>query len=282
MLEHWYVPAVVILLLIGGLAVRRWLRSREEDAFDRSLGELSPTADECLAVSQRHAAGSHHDRAAPGTFLSRRGVGGHTNALRSNKRGESGPARSPEPVATEAPPPPPPAESPVALDQGDPLAEADFHMAYGLYDQAAELVQIAITREPKRRDLKMKLLEVFFVWGNRERFLQTAHELAESRDQAPAGEWEKILIMGRQIAPEDPLFADSRGLAGAARASISISRAARTVSTLICSASPRSAPRRPGVGVDLDLGAALGEPSATEATGEAPQIGRRGFRARCG
>jgi len=26
-------------------------------------------------------------------------------------------------------------ETAINLDQGDPLAEADFHMAYGLYDQ---------------------------------------------------------------------------------------------------------------------------------------------------
>ena len=39
-------------------------------------------------------------------------------------------------------------ESAVNLDQGDPLAEADFHMAYGLYDQAADLVRIALEREP--------------------------------------------------------------------------------------------------------------------------------------
>ena len=44
-------------------------------------------------------------------------------------------------------------ESAVNLDQGDPLAEADFHMAYGLYDQAADLVRIALEREPDRRDL---------------------------------------------------------------------------------------------------------------------------------
>jgi len=40
-------------------------------------------------------------------------------------------------------------------------------MAYGLYDQAADLVQIAISREPSRRELKLKLLEVFFVWATR-------------------------------------------------------------------------------------------------------------------
>ena len=39
-------------------------------------------------------------------------------------------------------------ESGSALEQGDPLAEADFHMAYGLYDQAADLVRLAIEREP--------------------------------------------------------------------------------------------------------------------------------------
>ncbi len=45
-------------------------------------------------------------------------------------------------------------------------------MAYGLYDQAADLVRIAIARDPERRELKLKLLEVFFVWGNKEQFLQ--------------------------------------------------------------------------------------------------------------
>ena len=101
-------------------------------------------------------------------------------------------------------------EEPVNLEAGDPLAEADFHMAYGLYDQAADLVQLAIKRAPQRRDLKVKLLEIFFVWGNRDRFLDLARELGASRGQAPAGEWDKILIMGKQIAPEDALFAAAR------------------------------------------------------------------------
>ena len=100
----------------------------------------------------------------------------------------------------------------INLDQGDPLAEADFHMAYGLYDQAADLIRIAISREPARRDLKLKLLEVFFVWGNKDQFLQTARELAETRENAAPGEWEKIVIMGKQLAPEDPLFASGGGV----------------------------------------------------------------------
>src|SRR5208282_4730218 len=102
-------------------------------------------------------------------------------------------------------------ESAVNLDQGDPLAEADFHMAYGLYDQAADLVRIALEREPERRDLRLKLLEIYFVWGNKDAFLQAAKALEATRDRAPAGEWDKIVIMGKQICPEEPLFATSAG-----------------------------------------------------------------------
>lgn len=97
-------------------------------------------------------------------------------------------------------------ESAVRFDQQDALAEADFHMAYGLYDQAADLVKIAIDREPGRRDLKLKLLEIYFVWGNKDLFLDTARDLYESRDDAAPGEWDKVLIMGKQIAPENTMF----------------------------------------------------------------------------
>ncbi len=102
-------------------------------------------------------------------------------------------------------------EGAVNLDQGDPLAEADFHMAYGLYDQAADLVRIALDREPDRRDLRLKLLEIYFVWGNKDAFLQTAKVLEASRDRAPAGEWDKIVIMGKQICPDEPLFTKATG-----------------------------------------------------------------------
>jgi pilus assembly protein FimV len=102
-------------------------------------------------------------------------------------------------------------ETAVRFDQQDALAEADFHMAYGLYDQAADLVKIAISREPARRDLKLKLLEIYFVWGNRDLFLETARDLHQSRDQSAAGEWDKVLIMGKQIAPEDSIFKGGAG-----------------------------------------------------------------------
>lgn len=45
------------------------------------------------------------------------------------------------------------------------------------------------------------------MWGNKDRFLELAREMGATRSEAPAGEWDKVLIMGKQIAPEDTLFA---------------------------------------------------------------------------
>ncbi len=92
------------------------------------------------------------------------------------------------------------------LDESDPVAEADFHMAYGLYDQAAALVERAAEKEPERRDLKMKLLEIFFVWGNKERFLEEAQGFKSDVGDAGAGDWEKVVIMGKQLCPDEDIF----------------------------------------------------------------------------
>ncbi len=96
------------------------------------------------------------------------------------------------------------------LEYTGPLAEADFHMAYGLYDQAADIVKMALEHNPERRDLRLKLLEVYFVSGNKAGFVELAHGLHADAQHADPSEWEKIAIMGRQIAPEDALFADGQ------------------------------------------------------------------------
>jgi pilus assembly protein FimV len=98
-------------------------------------------------------------------------------------------------------------ETAIHVDQQDALAEADFHMAYGLYDQAADIVKLAIERQPERRELKLKLAEIFFVWGNKDGFLDITRQLHDTQSDAAPGEWDKVLIMGKQICPDDALFA---------------------------------------------------------------------------
>ncbi len=97
---------------------------------------------------------------------------------------------------------------PPPMDQNDPMSEADFHMAYGLYDQAAGQIKKAIQNEPGRNDLKQKLVEIYFTAGNQSEFLEAARSLHEAAGAA-SPEWGSAVIMGRQLAPDDPLFQDA-------------------------------------------------------------------------
>ena len=105
----------------------------------------------------------------------------------------------------------------VNLDQTDPVAEADFHMAYGLYDQAADLINSALEIDPTDSTLLSKLCEVYFVWGNRDAFVNAASRLKSSLGGKQGSEWDKIVIMGQQIAADDAMFEDA-GMTAATQA----------------------------------------------------------------
>jgi pilus assembly protein FimV len=276
---YWWV-LLLLIAAVAAVAISRVLRSRRASEFDDSLGRLA-------------VAGAGGDGGVSGA-----GGGGARGLGRSFAAEDASPARAAGPrqaPATHAPdaaflveesgsherprmPTGAPAAAPtprhvasdetissetaINLDQGDPLAEADFHMAYGLYDQAADLIRIAISREPDRRDLKLKLLEVFFVWGNKEQFLQTARELAGTRAEAAPGEWEKILIMGKQLAPDDALFSSGGAVTGAAAGGVDLDLEggqSRVDFDLLGEPVAADGPQ----GVDLDLGGATGETDAT-------------------
>lgn len=98
-------------------------------------------------------------------------------------------------------------ETAVNLDQTDPIAEADFHMAYGLYDQAADLINGALETDPKDAALMSKLCEIYFVWGNRDSFVDAASKLKAAVGNGVSADWDKIVIMGQQIAGDHQLFA---------------------------------------------------------------------------
>ena len=163
----------------------------------------------------------------------------------------------------------------INLDQADPIAEADFHMAYGLYDQAADLVSKAVKEHPKRRDLKLKLLEVFFVWGNKESFLKTAKTLREETGTRPDPDWDKVVIMGKQICPDEPLFA----AATSAAAEVDVDLDAGEAPALDLSFDVDEGAAGGG-GVDLDLGSAQHDLTIAQSgarakpTAKAPATGR--------
>lgn len=118
----------------------------------------------------------------------------------------------------------------INLDANDPVSEADFHLAYGLYDEAALLLKQAADKEPNRADIRMKLAETYFAAGKPTEFQECA---TAAKPMLSAADWQKLAIMGQQLVPGAPLFHDA-GTAVAA----------------------------PATAVDLDLGAAPAVPAA--------------------
>lgn len=112
-------------------------------------------------------------------------------------------------------------ETAINLDQSDPVAEADFHMAYGLYDQAADLINGALAAQPGDANLLSKLCEIYFVWGNQDAFVDAAGQLKTVIGDTVSADWDKIVIMGQQIAADHELF--SGVSAGAATKAVDLS-----------------------------------------------------------
>jgi len=251
LLRYWWIAALIVAAILARIGFSAY-RSRQETNFDDSLGRLASAGGDTMTRESLGDTANMRAARDP-TFVVEEGAA-HERPRAPAPSAATRPAASIEDTRSN--------ETAINLDQGDPLAEADFHMAYGLYDQAADLVRIAIAREPERRDLKLKLLEVFFVWGNKEQFLQSAHELAATREQAVPGEWEKIVIMGKQLAPEDPLFTSGAAVSGAAAGGIDLDLEggeSRIDFDLLGEPVPEDA----AAGLDLDIGSALGTPETS-------------------
>ncbi len=259
---YWWVVALLLLALVA-VAASRIVRSRRATQFDDSLGRLAVAgaASESAFASRGFASSDTQPlavgRPEPAFLVEETGTHELERPRFPAGAASAAPARhvtSDETISSE---------TAINLDQGDPLAEADFHMAYGLYDQAADLIRIAIGREPARRDLRLKLLEVFFVWGNKDQFLHAARELADTRAEAAPGEWEKILIMGKQLAPEDPLFSGTGAVSGATAGGVDLDLEGGQSRVDFDLAGEPVAGEAPQ-GVDLDIGAAVGDHGTAE------------------
>ena len=104
------------------------------------------------------------------------------------------------------------ADNQEAKDEDEPrddvIAEADVYLAYGIYQQAEELLEQAITDNPDRNDYRLKLAEVHYASKNADAFVQMATEI-----KAKAGEnssiWKKVLVMGQDLCSDNEMFQGS-------------------------------------------------------------------------
>ena len=92
-----------------------------------------------------------------------------------------------------------------AVDDVDPVAEADVYLAYGRDLQAEEILNEALRTNPERVAIHQKLLEIFAKRRDTKRFEDTA-TLAYYVTSGNGMDWERICELGLSIDPSNALY----------------------------------------------------------------------------
>ncbi len=101
-------------------------------------------------------------------------------------------------------------DSSAALEDDEPrddvIAEADVYLAYGIYQQAEDLLVQAIAENPDRDDYRVKLAETHYASKNAEAFVAVASEIKQRTDDVESPLWKKIVVMGQDLCADNPMF----------------------------------------------------------------------------
>lgn len=94
----------------------------------------------------------------------------------------------------------------ISTDEVDPLAETEVYLAYGRDEQAEEILKDAVTKDPSRQELKVKLLEIYHQRNDVPAFETLAEELYAALEGRGGELWNRVAEMGRTLNPENPMF----------------------------------------------------------------------------
>lgn len=92
-----------------------------------------------------------------------------------------------------------------AVDEVDPLEEAEVYIAYGRDTQAEEILKEAIAKNPNREDVQLKLLGIYAARKDKSAFNGIAggfHKLTGGQGE----NWLKVAAMGYALDPGNPLY----------------------------------------------------------------------------
>jgi pilus assembly protein FimV len=98
------------------------------------------------------------------------------------------------------------AAQPPAAEDVDALAEAEVYIAYGRDGQAEEILKEALSKNPKRADVQLKLLEIYSARKDKSAFGKLAGEL-NNLTGGTGDTWIKAAAMGYALDPANPLYA---------------------------------------------------------------------------
>ncbi len=135
----------------------------------------------------------------------------------------------------------------IDTDEVDPIAEAEVYLAYGRDAQAEEILKDALKKDPQRQEIYLKLLEIHAQHNKPSAFETVAAELyAQCHGQGEI--WQKVVALGRQLDPNNPMFAD-----GATHVAPRASIAAVDADAFTMGPDLTLPPKHPGGGLDMQL-----------------------------
>lgn len=172
------------LAAAGLLAGRRLLANRAA----QKLGQHDPSKDETLKAEVARKTGNRV-------------------RLESEIRALVEPtgATSPRPESLTALPP-----LPLSAMGGESEA-IDANIAQGLYTEAETMLRAAIDQKPGNVQAKLRLAEVLYITDQPEAFSELAEELMMNHRQDVTDEdWQRLVRMGKMIAPDFALFSGPR------------------------------------------------------------------------
>ncbi|TCO80821.1 pilus assembly protein FimV [Plasticicumulans lactativorans] len=89
----------------------------------------------------------------------------------------------------------------------DPLERAALLLAVSNYGEARALLQRALTEAPDNTGLRARLIDVLYAMGDAASFRLEAGLLRQQVYGEADPTWVKVVRMGRELCPDDPLFA---------------------------------------------------------------------------
>ncbi len=168
-------PVLLVLLLIAAIVLRR---RRSAENYQESILTGEPAAAAAGGAAAGAAAGPESEEES--SFLSDFAVSG-AGAIQTED------------------------------SEVDPLTEADVFVAYGRYEAAEERLKEAIENDPDRAELKLKLIELYHTTKNKPAFENAAEEFYAGLgdDAAENPMWQKVVAMGAELVPNNPLFSNA-------------------------------------------------------------------------
>ena len=147
----------------------------------------------------------------------------------------------------------------------DPIAEADVYMAYGRDAQAEEILKEALSKDPSRQPIRVKLLEIYANRKDAKTFESVATEL-HAATNGEGAEWERAAMLGAQLDPGNPLYG-GQGAGGGAHTDTQVVAGPEAAPDIVLDMGGEQA----APGLDFDLGPAEAAAGGGAQAGAAPQ-----------